>query len=66
MDLLGRVGEEAGDQAQADRLGLREPERGQAAAVLLAGMPASREGERVMTTPKAQPWIVSPRSSMAT
>jgi hypothetical protein len=38
MDLLDRVREEARDQAQKDRLGLRKLERGKAPALLLARM----------------------------
>ena len=34
---------EAGDPAQADRLGLLKPEGWEATALLLAGMPSSRE-----------------------
>lgn len=40
VDLLDHIAENAGDPAQADRLGLLEPERGQAPAVLLARMSA--------------------------
>ena len=39
MDLLDRVREEVGNEAQAHRLGLLEPEGWQAPALLLAGMP---------------------------
>jgi hypothetical protein len=46
MDLLDRIREEAGDAAQADRLGLRELERRKAAPMLLAGMLPSREGAK--------------------
>jgi hypothetical protein len=41
MDLLDRIRQEAGDEAQADRLGLFEPERREAPSMLLAGMPTS-------------------------
>lgn len=39
MDLLDPVGQEGGDQAQADRLGLLKSEGGEAPALLLARMP---------------------------
>jgi hypothetical protein len=40
MDLLDLLGQEAGDQAQANCLGMREPEGGKAPSVLLAGVPS--------------------------
>ena len=44
MDLLGGIGEEGGDPAQADRLGLRKPDRREAASLLLARVPSPVEG----------------------
>src|SRR5579864_7248359 len=41
MDLLGRVREEAGDATQSRRADPHRTQRGQAAAVLLAGLSAS-------------------------
>ena len=43
MDLLGSVRKKGGDQAQEDRLGLREPARRQAPPLLLARMPLPGE-----------------------
>jgi hypothetical protein len=39
MDLLDHVSQKAGDPAQTDRLGMREPEGRQTPALLLAGLP---------------------------
>ena len=39
MDLLDRIREEVGDEAQADRLGPFEPGGGEASSLLLAGVP---------------------------
>ena len=40
MDLLGPIGEEAGDEAQAHRLGSLKPSRWKAPSLLLAWLPA--------------------------
>jgi hypothetical protein len=44
MDLLDRIGEEAGNSAQAHRLGLLKLERRQATSMLLAWLPAPLRG----------------------
>jgi hypothetical protein len=44
MDLLDSIGEESGDQAQAHRLGLLEPQGRETPAMLLAGVPAPMSG----------------------
>jgi len=49
MDLLYRIREEAGNAAQADRLGLREPERRETASLLLAGMLSPRKSAETVT-----------------
>ena len=49
MDLLDRLGERGRDSREARPLGLREPQRGKAPPLLLAGVSASvrLRGERV-------------------
>jgi heat shock protein HslJ len=43
VDLLDRIREEAGDQAQTDRMGLLKPDGWEASSLLLARLPSSRE-----------------------
>jgi hypothetical protein len=51
MDLLDPIRQEARDEAQTDRVGLLEPEGGEAPSLLLAGMPASRQCIEIMKPP---------------
>jgi hypothetical protein len=54
MDLLDPIGQEARDEAQADRVGLLEPEGWEAPSLLLAGMFSSRGRTRSVKPPSVR------------
>jgi len=60
MDLLGRVRQEVGDQAEAHRMGSRKLGRGKAPALLLAWLPAS------LTSKKKGPPAIDPADPNST